>query len=111
MAKSMGAMLLGPGQPTERLCSHFIAKETQHNRLILREEGDGSREKAASTSSNKGATTETAAAAVGLDVVVPWSTERLYVVDTLGVMCRVSNEAIQTVVSSGTVSCLLGVLR
>lgn len=104
MAKSVGAMLLGPGQCTERLCNHFIAKETLHSRLV-QEDGGDSREKTAT--SNKEAT-ETAA---GIDPVVPWSVERLYVVDTLGVMCRISNEAIQTVVTSGTVSCLLRMLR
>lgn len=104
MAKSVGAMLLGPGQSTERLCSHFINKETQHRRLT-QEDGGDSREKTATSGKDA---TETAA---GIDPVVPWSVERLYIVDTLRVMCRISNEAIQTVVANGTVSCLLGMLR
>lgn len=41
----------------------------------------------------------------------PWPVVRLLVLDTIGVMCGISNEAIQTVVSTGTVRCVLGLLR
>ena len=85
-------MLLGPGQPVERLCSYLLAQEAQRATP-----GDPAETKAGG--------------AGGDDPVVPWPDVRLHIMDTIGVMCGVSDEAIQTVVSTGAVRCVLGVLR
>lgn len=95
-AASLGAMLLGPGQPTDRLCSYLVTQEA--------------------TAVNSGSTAETktggsGGAAGGSDSVVPWPEVRLHILDTIGVMCKVSNEAVHTVVSTGAVRCVLGLLR
>ena len=88
-ADALGAILIGPGQPTERLCSYFVAQSNK------RAKNEGSEE----------------TGGAGIDNTSPWNVERLYIVDTIGVMCGVSNDAVQPVVSSGAVPCLLGVLR
>lgn len=88
-AISLGAILIGPGQPTERLCSYFVAQSNKRGNQ------EGSEE----------------ASEAGIDTIVSWNVERLYLVDIIGVMCGVSNDSIQTVVSSGAVPCLLNVLR
>lgn len=85
----MGAILTGPGQPTERLCSYFVAQSNK------RASGEGPEETGGAKIEN----------------IAPWNVERLYIVDTIGVMCGVSNDAVQTVVSIGAVPCLLRVLR
>ncbi|CBJ28383.1 conserved unknown protein [Ectocarpus siliculosus] len=90
---SLGAMLLKPGKPVERLCGYLVAQEAQQSTPVETPEA------------KKGA------AAEGRDPVVPWPVVRLQVMDTIGVMCGVSDEAVQTVVSTGTVRCVLGVLR
>lgn len=41
----------------------------------------------------------------------PWTTARLYVVDTLGVMCGVQRAAVNTLVASEAVPILLKILR
>lgn len=92
----MGAVLVGPGQPVERLCKYLIAQEVRR----AHQEGPES-----TLGASKGADE------VGTDGGFPWTIVRLYVVDTLGVMCGVSSEAIQTVVATGSVPCLLTVLR
>lgn len=87
-------MLLGPGQPTDRLCSYLVAQEAK--------------------AVNSGYTAEIKTGeggAGGSDSVVPWPEVRLHILDTIGVMCKVSNEAVQTVVSTGAVRCVLGLLR
>lgn len=85
-------MLLGPGQPVERLCTFLVVQET------LR--------------ANSGEAEETSEGGAGGSRPVPsWPEVRLHVMDTIGVMCGVSKDAIQTVVSTGTVRCVLGVLR
>lgn len=86
-------MLLKPGKPVERLCGYLVAQEAQRSTS------------AETPEAKKGA------AAGGSDPVVPWPVVRLQVMDTIGVMCGVSDEAVQTVVSTGTVRCVLGVLR
>lgn len=85
-------MLLGPGQPVERLCTFLVVQET------LR----GNSGEAAETSDGDSG---------GSHPIPPWPEVRLHVMDTIGVMCGVSNDAIQTVVSTGTVRCVLRVLR
>lgn len=82
-------MLLRPGQPVERLCTFLVVQETL--RANSAETSEGSTE--------------------GSNSVTPWPKVRLHVMDTIGVMCGVSNDAVQTVVSTGTVHCVLGVLR
>lgn len=91
-AASLGAILLGPGQPAERLCSYLIAGEKQ---FVSSEEPKQAIESGGAEA----------------DPVIPWTVARLHVVDTLGVMCGVSNEAIRAIVATGAVPCLLGVLR
>ncbi|CAM9570405.1 unnamed protein product [Ectocarpus sp. 4 AP-2014] len=90
---SLGAMLLKPGKPVERLCGYLVAQEAQRSTSVETPEA------------KKGA------AAQGRDPAVPWPVVRLQVMDTIGVMCGVGDEAVQTVVSTGTVRCVLGVLR
>ena len=85
-------MLLRPGQPAERLCTFLVVQET-----LRANSGD-------SAETNEGG-------AEGSHSVPPWPKVRLHVMDTIGVMCGVSNDAIQTVVSTGTVRCVLEVLR
>lgn len=84
-------MLLGPGQPVERLCNFLVVQET------LRASSEE--------------TAETSGEGREGSHPVAWPKVRLHVMDTIGVMCEVSNDAIQTVVSTGTVRCVLGVLR
>lgn len=93
-AESLGAMLLGPGQPVERLCSYLLAQEAQ---------------RAATSGDAAGAKAE--GAGKGGNPVALWPKVRLHIMDTIGVMCGVSDEAVQTVVSTGAVRCVLGVLR
>lgn len=89
------ALLTGAGQPAECLCSLFIKQEKQR----VQEES------------------ETAAGSSGkvnkedAESIVPWAAMRLQVTDTLGVMCAFSKEAVKSVVTSGAVPFLLGVLR
>lgn len=77
----------------ERLCSYLVAQEVKH------------------ASSRDDDETKNGDAGVGSASVVPWPVVRLHVMDTIGVMCGISNDAIQTVVSTGAVRCVLGVLR
>lgn len=93
-AASLGAMLLGPGQPAERLCSYLLAQEAHRAAAS----GDAADAKAEGVGG-------------GGDPVAPWAAVRLHIMDTIGVMCGVSDEAVQVVVSTGAVRCVLGVLR
>lgn len=91
-AASLGAILLGSGQPVERLCSYFVAQEKQRVNIARPEEPEEKKDP-------------------GVDPAIPWVVVRLHILDTLGVMCGLSDAAIQTVVASGSVPYLLGVLR
>lgn len=97
----MGATLLGSGQPVERLCSYLISQET-HQAVMERVEGAGD-----NNSCKKGAKASKAETAA----TSPWTTARLHVVDTLGVMCGVQSEAVYTLVASEAVPLLLKILR
>lgn len=88
---SLGTLLLGSGQVPECLC-RFLLKQGKSRQG---KEAEG----AAVTADNN----------VNGDIA--WSMVRIHVLDTLGVMCEVSDAAIETVVTSGTVPFLLGVLR
>lgn len=51
------------------------------------------------------------ASKVEIAATSPWATARLHVVDTLGIMCRVQREAVDTLVASEAVPLLLKILR
>ena len=85
-------MLLRPGQPAERLCTFLVVQET-----LRANSGEAAETSEGSTEGNSS--------------VPPWPKVRLHVMDTIGIMCGISNDAIQIVVSTGTVRCVLGVLR
>lgn len=95
-SSSLGALLLGCGQTPECLCYFFV----KHEKLQSKTGDVASFENAAAVDTVK----------EGGDIV-PWPALRIHALDTLGVMCEVSDSAIQTVVASQAIPLLLSVLR
>lgn len=92
---TLGAVLTASGQPAECLCSFLVKQEKQRVEELERATaGKGNPE-------DKG----------GVNPPATWSEMQLHATGTLGIICSVSNQALQTVVESGVVAYLLGLVR
>ncbi|CAM9545189.1 unnamed protein product, partial [Discosporangium mesarthrocarpum] len=88
----IAALIVTPGKPVENLCE--LLKKQERRRIREQQEAEANKEQGGGTSR-----------------AFNWLIARQYVLDTLQVLCRLGRENVNTVVASGAVPILLGLLR